>query len=59
MYRIRGVMIKLIVAYENFRHVITVPENILFMPEGQLWNMKVFLEPTIHHNILINTEVKT
>lgn len=52
-------MIKLIVAYENFRHVITVPENILFMPEGQLWNMKLFLEPTIHHNILINTEVKS
>ena len=51
-------MIKLIVAYENFRYDITLPSNITDMPEGQLWNFKTFLETSMQHNISIKIRRK-
>lgn len=46
-------MIKLIMADEDFRYEITMPSNITNMPEGQLWNFKMFLEESMRNDISI------
>lgn len=61
MYRIIGdghIMIKLIMADEDFRYEITMPSNITNMPEGQLWNFKMFLEESMRNDISIKIRRK-
>lgn len=52
------VMDKFIITDEDFRYEITMPSNIADMPEGQLWNMKLFLEASMQHNISIKIRRK-